>query len=103
MSVDVEEYQTILSGLSSAKQQLFSLRVSAALEGAPAPEGSGHSNLLSFITRGTKGRDRLAGAALQRELFAAETQVSVMQGLLDDYTEREHADDTEIPLAADPE
>jgi hypothetical protein len=88
---DVEEYHVIIDALSRAKTTLHTLYVHKALESVPAPEGSGHPNLLSFLTRGQKSRDHIAGAALAREIAGAEAQVEILSMLLDDYNAREEA------------
>jgi hypothetical protein len=88
---DTEEYHVIIDALSRAKTTLHTLRVHKALESVPAPEGSGHSNLLSFLTRGQKSRDSISGNALRKELEGAEAQVAVLDLLLADYNTREEA------------
>jgi hypothetical protein len=88
---DPEEYHVIIDALSRAKTTLHTLRVHKALESVPAPEGSGHTNLLSFLTRGTKSRDSIAGTSLAREIAGAESQVEILTLLLDDYNRREAA------------
>lgn len=88
---DVEEYHVLIDALSRAKTHLHTLRVHKSLEAVPAPEGSGHPNLLSYLTRGQKSRDSISGNALRKELEGAEAQVAVLDLMLADYNEREEA------------
>lgn len=87
---DAEEYTVVLDALSRAKTQLYSLRVAQALEGEPQPEGPRRvatGTLLGYLAAsGTR-----EGRKLAQDLAAAEAQVRVLEGMLEDYNAREDA------------
>lgn len=88
---DAEEYQVIIEGLRTAKVRLYQLLTADALRQAPCPEGyrKHFPNLLSYLQLDTRVKVQQAG--LDQDIAAGRTHVAVLQGLLDNWNDRQKA------------